>query len=365
LKIVLHLLFLIPALTFAQIFVGKGNISANYQGASPYSSSATYSYDSTTHSFDLPLAKWAFTDTSQIAYYWNSTTSSWVFSFEEPTFTEVFPTGTVVSSFDLVVDTSVSLANTQKTLSVYDNTTKLTSDSTFNWTSDQWLLSSYNVYSYLQNGSMKSYNTYNYTNGTSQLNSYVTYAYNTDGLTIADTLYNLPQSLGNTYSYDVYHYDQNNNLISTINYICSYPIDNPSNCFVDYKSVFSYNTLGFVSSITGLLENSTTNQFYNSNLITYNIDNNNSITSINKTSTNRSITVYPNPSTGKIFISDLSFLIGNSLTTVNVYDISGILKKETSWVNNSIDLSDQSEGIYFVQTYSSTGNQYYKVLIHK
>ena len=78
-----------------------------------------------------------------------------------------------------------------------------------------------------------------------------------------------------------------------------------------------------------------------------------------------SVSIYPNPSTG-LFTADLSGLSEKS--TITVYDIIGnvILTKEAaSNTNQSIDLSNQANGSYFIRITNDTGVITKKIILNK
>jgi photosystem II stability/assembly factor-like uncharacterized protein len=79
---------------------------------------------------------------------------------------------------------------------------------------------------------------------------------------------------------------------------------------------------------------------------------------------NNSMILYPNPSTGKIYIKNLS----NENTQLNIYNAIGevVYKKEKISENNfTIDLSYPAAGIYFVEVWSEKQSFVKKIVLEK
>jgi hypothetical protein len=66
------------------------------------------------------------------------------------------------------------------------------------------------------------------------------------------------------------------------------------------------------------------------------------LTGINKVE-NAGLNIFPNPTTGKVFIT------GAETSTVNVYNATGTkVASFNKFINNTIDLSNLENGIYFI-----------------
>ena len=78
--------------------------------------------------------------------------------------------------------------------------------------------------------------------------------------------------------------------------------------------------------------------------------------SINDVNFENTITVYPNPVSDQLFISSENTQIEN----IRVYSISGKQVLDDSNFENSLDVSGFSEGIYFLEIYSSEGKSVQK-----
>ena len=70
------------------------------------------------------------------------------------------------------------------------------------------------------------------------------------------------------------------------------------------------------------------------------------------------ITVYPNPVTETLFISSE----GITIEKIKVYSISGQIILSSENVQNSIDVSGLSEGLYFLEIFSSEGKSILKFI---
>ncbi|MFK5891166.1 MAG: multicopper oxidase domain-containing protein [Flavobacteriaceae bacterium] len=84
---------------------------------------------------------------------------------------------------------------------------------------------------------------------------------------------------------------------------------------------------------------------------------------INDEILNKNITVYPNPTNGKIYINT------QNGTTINKIEIFDFLGRSLKTINNfkkgqTIDLQNGSKGLYFVKIYSDKGTAVKKVLIN-
>ena len=71
-------------------------------------------------------------------------------------------------------------------------------------------------------------------------------------------------------------------------------------------------------------------------------------------------TIYPNPVSEELFIASE----GITIEKIKIYSISGSQIIEASLNLNSIDVSNLSEGLYFLQIFSSEGNRVQKFIKH-
>ena len=77
---------------------------------------------------------------------------------------------------------------------------------------------------------------------------------------------------------------------------------------------------------------------------------------------NDSVKLYPNPSSGIIYVQGLDAKVNK----VEVYDISGkTIKTKMDFSGNSLDLSDLQEGMYFVLIHTDGGIVNKKVVVRK
>jgi hypothetical protein len=85
------------------------------------------------------------------------------------------------------------------------------------------------------------------------------------------------------------------------------------------------------------------------------------ITSIKENEEVVSISIYPNPNNGKFQLK----LINQKSVTLEITDILGntILKSEIKNETTDVDLSGQSNGIYFVKTFDSKGSVVVKKIV--
>ncbi len=76
------------------------------------------------------------------------------------------------------------------------------------------------------------------------------------------------------------------------------------------------------------------------------------------------VSIYPNPTTGKIFI-DMSVKKGENIETVEIINTIGKTIKQYTVNNNtiSIDISSQTKGIYFVKVTTNKGVAISKVIL--
>ena len=83
-----------------------------------------------------------------------------------------------------------------------------------------------------------------------------------------------------------------------------------------------------------------------------------------KINVNKAFTIYPNPSTGKIFIS-MNGYIGNANLIISNSNGQTIVKKQTFSLYNEqvLDLTAQPKGIYFLKVETSNGITVQKLLI--
>jgi FtsP/CotA-like multicopper oxidase with cupredoxin domain len=84
---------------------------------------------------------------------------------------------------------------------------------------------------------------------------------------------------------------------------------------------------------------------------------------INDEILNKNVSVYPNPTNGKIYINT------QNGTTINKVEILDILGRSLKTINNfkkgkTIDLKNESKGLYFVKIYGNKGTTVKKVLIN-
>ena len=74
--------------------------------------------------------------------------------------------------------------------------------------------------------------------------------------------------------------------------------------------------------------------------------------------TNNIIEIYPNPTKESVNISGI-----NNLTKISIYNLSGQKIKDFQLLNNSIDISDVSKGIYILYLVTHDGKSLYRKII--
>jgi len=86
-------------------------------------------------------------------------------------------------------------------------------------------------------------------------------------------------------------------------------------------------------------------------------------TGIKDTTNNLSVTVFPNPTSGKLSIA-IDNQASNSVAMVNVFDLSGktVLQQQMTTATMDIDLSTQPDGVYEVRLISGKNSKTWKVL---
>ena len=77
-----------------------------------------------------------------------------------------------------------------------------------------------------------------------------------------------------------------------------------------------------------------------------------------KTENEKLITVYPNPTNGLVHIE----IPNQTIQSIKVYDLQGQLIKETT--ECQFDLSNFSNGTYFIKAQTKQGNYTHKLIKH-
>lgn len=78
-------------------------------------------------------------------------------------------------------------------------------------------------------------------------------------------------------------------------------------------------------------------------------------TGVNENTTNvtaAQLSVYPNPATD---VLNISLSNGTSIETVNIYNVSGKLVNTAKVIANQINISDLSNGVYFIEVLTENG----------
>lgn len=85
------------------------------------------------------------------------------------------------------------------------------------------------------------------------------------------------------------------------------------------------------------------------------------LTNIKENTSNSSIIVYPNPTKGKLTITNCE-----KIESLEIYNMLGkkifTFKKEQDQISKEIDIFDQSRGVYFIKSYNGTTTHLQKII---